>query len=206
MSQHRTVDGVDESSAPDGTAAGPSESNRETPGQESGLEDVPIGVIYDILRNERRRRVLEHLDGRDDEVALGELAERLAATENDKPEAQLTSQERKRVYVGLYQSHLPRMDDAGAVEFDGDRGLIRSTELTASFVEHLPSTTTESTTRPWPSYYLALAAVATLLFTGDLAGLLPFAGSTSLIFAGVVIAMAALAVVHAAAVRGTEPD
>lgn len=156
---------------------------------ESQVEDVSIGVVFDILRNERRRLVLDHLEKQDGDVTLGELAEQLAAIENDKPPAQITSQERKRLYVGLYQCHLPRMDDANAIDFDRDRGVVKRSEQTELFIDHLPKTGAETQATQWPLYYLGIGAGATVLFLADIAGLLPVAGVTQILFFGVIAAV-----------------
>ncbi|WP_440991894.1 DUF7344 domain-containing protein [Haloarchaeobius baliensis] len=98
-------------------------------GQESpssaDARELPLDIVFEIIRNERRRLVLRYLDETDEEtVALGDLAEHIAAIENDTTEQALSAQQRKRVYVGLYQCHLPKMADSGIVEFDKNRGTI----------------------------------------------------------------------------------
>lgn len=98
----------------------------ETHGPDATGEELEQDQLFDILRNQRRRTVLRYLAAHSQrDVALGDLAEVVAARELDKPRAALTSAERKRVYIGLYQVHLPRMDDVGAVEFEEDRKRIR---------------------------------------------------------------------------------
>ncbi|MXR19629.1 DUF7344 domain-containing protein [Halobacterium bonnevillei] len=93
----------------------------EPPAEEGAAEALPLDVTFEILKNRRRRLVLEYL--RDAaETTIGELAEHIAAIENDTTVQQLNAQQRKRVYIGLYQCHLPKMDDAGVVEFNQDRG------------------------------------------------------------------------------------
>jgi len=86
--------------------------------------DLPLDVTFEILKNERRRHVLEYVRSADETVTIGELAEHIAAIENDTTVQQLNAQQRKRVYIGLYQCHLPKMDDAGVVEFNQSRGLV----------------------------------------------------------------------------------
>jgi hypothetical protein len=87
--------------------------------------ELPLDIVFEIIRNERRRLVLQCLDESDDEtLKLGDLSERIAAIENDTSEEALSAQQRKRVYVGLYQCHLPKMADAGVIEFDKKRGTI----------------------------------------------------------------------------------
>lgn len=93
-----------------------------TPAAPEPEPELPLDTVFELLRNDRRRRVLEYLDENEGEATLSELAERIAAIENDTTEEALSSQQRKRVYVGLYQCHLPKMDGAGVIEFDENRG------------------------------------------------------------------------------------
>lgn len=80
--------------------------------------------IFDILRNSRRRAVINHLRTEKSTMTLNELAEQIAGDENDIGVEDLSSQQRKRVYVSLHQNHLPKMDDMGVVDYDRDRGTI----------------------------------------------------------------------------------
>jgi DNA-binding transcriptional ArsR family regulator len=84
--------------------------------------------VFEMLQNERRRRILRYLLDADDVMTIGELAERIAAVENDTSVAALNSTQRKRVYVALYQTHLPKMDDVGVIDYDRDRGRVRIAE------------------------------------------------------------------------------
>ena len=85
----------------------------------------PKDAIFEILKASRRRQVLRYLDAHGGEATIGALAEYIAAAENDIDRASITSSQRKRVYVGLYQSHLPKMDGYGAVDWDKDRGFVQ---------------------------------------------------------------------------------
>lgn len=84
--------------------------------------------VFEMLQNERRRRILRYLLEADDVMTIGELAERIAAVENDTSVAALNSTQRKRVYVALYQTHLPKMDSVGVIDYDRDRGRVRIAE------------------------------------------------------------------------------
>lgn len=72
--------------------------------------------LFKMLKNPRRRRIIQHLN-KHDTATVGELTERIAAAENDKDPANLDSQQRKRVYISLYQNHLPDLDDTGIVNY-----------------------------------------------------------------------------------------
>jgi hypothetical protein len=129
---------------------------------ESGEQPDPVHLdqVFGILKNQRRRSVLRYMQSVDDEVRLGELSEQIAAWECDKPVAQITSSERKRVYVGLYQSHLPKMDDIGAIEYNKQRGKIKPGPNIETFQHYLPEEEETSTERTWSEYHTRIAMVA----------------------------------------------
>ncbi len=82
-------------------------------------------TVFEALANERRRRTLTYLDENDGTATTGELATCIAAAENGISVQELTSAQRKRVYVGLYQCHLPKLDEMGLVAFNKARGTVR---------------------------------------------------------------------------------
>lgn len=94
------------------------------PGVSDDVDRLPDDVVFGLLANERRRQVLTYLADGGNPASLSDLAEHIASSENDKPVAALTSQERKRVYVGLHQAHLPKMDDASVVDYDQPSGSV----------------------------------------------------------------------------------
>lgn len=104
------TDGPDEDAAADAETAEPA----------AGLEK---DVVFEILKNQRRRRVLQYLIEHG-ETELGTLAEAIAAEENDTTVEEISADERKRVYIGLYQTHLPKMDDSGVVRYDQNDGVV----------------------------------------------------------------------------------
>jgi len=128
----------------------------ETPDEETQGE-LPLDHVFEILRNQRRRYALQYLKDVDEQVTLGELSENLAAWENDKPVQQINSTERKRVYVGLYQCHLPKMDAMGVVSFNKQRGIIEPGRNLARCNRYLDVT---EETVPWHRYYAGVAALS----------------------------------------------
>lgn len=130
---------------------------REDEAATSQPEPLPKDVRFDILKNRRRRLVLRYLLDNEGPVTLGTLSEHVAAIENDKGPEALNSRERKRAYVGLYQCHLPRMDDAGVIEYDQNRGTIALGEHAEELGPHLRDTDTVA--ERWPRIYLLLASV-----------------------------------------------
>jgi len=105
--------------------------------------ELELDQVFEILKNQRRRYVLQYLNEVDDTVSMSDLAEEIAAWENDKDVSQLSSSERKRVYVGLYQCHLPKMDSMGVVSFNKPRGLIEAGPNAEVFDEYVDNETSE---------------------------------------------------------------
>ncbi|WP_313696264.1 DUF7344 domain-containing protein [Halorarum halobium] len=106
---------------------------------EQRARDLPLDIIFEVLKNERRRLVLAYLRDAEGAVTIGELAEHIAAHENDITPAELNAQQRKRVYIGLYQCHLPKMDDADAVAFNQDRGIVELGRSADTLYQYLDS-------------------------------------------------------------------
>jgi len=103
---------------------------------------VPLDVdeAVSVIENSRRRHVIRLVADQDGTMQLGDVAEAIAAIELGKPVRELDSQERKRVYVGLYQVHLTKLDEVGAVAYDSRSGDIRATEATkalADLIRHI---------------------------------------------------------------------
>lgn len=80
--------------------------------------DPDIDVVFDILGTSRRRAVIRYLETNPGPISIGELADYIAAQEYDKTPEEVTQNERKRVYVSLYQSHLPKMTAADVIAYE----------------------------------------------------------------------------------------
>lgn len=78
-----------------------------------------ISEVAHVLSNDRRRATIEVLasgvDYRELPVGLSKLCDLVTEYEVG---SEFASQERKRVYIGLYQTHLPAMEEAGVIEWD----------------------------------------------------------------------------------------
>lgn len=102
---------------------------------------VDVDEALRLLKNQRRRWAIEEVAHSDDRrVELGELATDIALREFECEEYELTSKQRKRVYVGLYQTHLPQLSDEGLIYFDDERGLVYPTANTRPALEFIQIT------------------------------------------------------------------
>jgi hypothetical protein len=142
-------------------------------------EPLSKDVLFELLRNQRRRDAIAFLKHEGGTTTLSDMAEHIAALENDTTVAQLTSSQRKRVYIGLYQCHLPKMATAGIVDFDKNRGTIEllesATQLDPFLEVGTPTDGRDST---------AFLATAVGIGVGTTATLLGFPGFAAIPEAG----------------------
>src|SRR6056297_1507882 len=143
--------------------------------------------VFDAVKNLRRRYVLYYLQRYGGPVDLGELAEQVAAWENDTTVAEVSPGERKSVYSALHQTHLPKLESAGVLRYEAERSLVRTTDKAARLDLQLASD--PQTSLPWHRLYLGLAAVSLLVLASVWAGLYPFTLLSGVQYALLVIAV-----------------
>ncbi|MXV64119.1 hypothetical protein GS429_19025 [Natronorubrum sp. JWXQ-INN-674] len=142
--------------------------------------------IFHLLQNERRRMVLRYLRGTDEPVRMRDVAEQVAAWEHDTTVEELTSTQRQRVYIPLYQSHLSKLDEAGIIEYQKNRGIVERRPLASRIDRYLnldpedESTDEQQSDPAWNDYYIGatvvcyavlIGAVMELPFTSFLSGI-----------------------------------
>lgn len=155
---------------------------------ESEGTGLPREEIFNVLSNERRQCILHYLQRhRGHQVELRELVDYVAAWENDVSPDALESDDRKRVYTALRQSHLPKLDDAGIIEYEHVRGEVTLTEearRVQMYLEYVPRTGVR-----WAEYYLLLSGVGTLLVAATWAGVAPFGGLGDVGLAAILVGL-----------------
>lgn len=104
---------------------------REFLGRGEDSEPVPVAEMdiedfFYILDNDRRRYLVEEMiDGDVDQYDVADVTE--AVTTRDFGE-DWTRDERKAVYVSLYQQHLPMMDDKNLIDYEKTEGVFEPGE------------------------------------------------------------------------------
>ena len=138
--------------------------------------------IFEILSNKRRRLVLRYLrQSSDDDIEFRDLVDQVAAWENDTTLEQLESSERKCVYTALRQTHLPKLDEAGVVDFDRQRGdfeLTDTAEAVFLYMRYSPERE-----RRWSRAYLALAVLCAVPAVLIAVGIVPHGGASEAVLA-----------------------
>ncbi|MFC6904190.1 DUF7344 domain-containing protein [Halalkalicoccus tibetensis] len=138
-----------------------------------GESSLTEGEIHDILRNDRRRAVIEFLFEHDRRATIRELSEHIAALESgeEPPPRNI----RQSVYVSLHQTHLPKLEGLGVVDYDTDSKDVElrdQAEFVAAYMGQTDAGTSDSITIGYiglGTFGLLLAAVGAV--TGSILGI-----------------------------------
>lgn len=152
--------------------------------------DYTQDVVFEILSNRRRRYVVHNLLDAQGPTELRELSRKVAAWENGKRPDEITSQERRRVYNALQQSHLPKMGEAGLVEYDAQQGTVAAAENLADLRVYLEIVPGDEIS--WSQYYLLLGLFFGSVTAAAWVGLYPFGRIPGVALAGAMAAVVAL--------------
>lgn len=180
-------------------------STTDTPADEPTIEAASDGAdaeprltadqIFDLLRSERRRTVLRYLRDEEGPVSVVDLAERVAAREHDTTVRALASAERERVSVSLCHSHLPKLAEAGVVEYDRDRDVVERRPRADRLDQHFPSSSAEAGDETgetadrdaWDGYFLGASGCCAALLAGTAFGVTPLTSLSGVALAAVIL-------------------
>jgi len=139
--------------------------------------------IHDVLRNDRRRLTLEYLKQRLEPVDVRELSERVAELEigESPPPRDI----RKSVYNALNQTHLPKLDETGLVDFDRDRKIVSLREAAREIDVYMNVVTPLGIA--WDTYYRSLGVLGLLSIVAADTNVAFFSGIDSLLVATVFL-------------------
>lgn len=95
------------------------DEDSESKEDENGEINVEYS-LFEALSSERRRTTILVLNEFGKSVNLSRLSDRISEIEFGR----YNSDERKRIYVGLYQTHLDKLDKAGIIDYNEKNKLI----------------------------------------------------------------------------------
>lgn len=125
-------------------------------------EDLTQAELFDVFSNARRRQTVRYLKRQQGGCDLAPLVEQVAAWENDTNTDAVTRTQRRRVYISLYQTHLPMLEDHGIVDWDPDAHRIELLPSQETFEPYLDRDLNEQ--RSWHLFYASMTLVGVLLF------------------------------------------
>jgi hypothetical protein len=119
-------------------------------------DGIDRGEVHEILRNDRRRATIEVLREKLGAVSLRALSETIA--EREVGESPPPRNVRESVYNSLHQTHLPKLDDRGIIEYDRDRKTVQLEEGARDVYVHMEVVNRYGIT--WADYYRSLGVLA----------------------------------------------
>jgi hypothetical protein len=140
--------------------------------------------LFEVLSSERRRHILRVLH-KEGPLELPTLAEHVAAIELETTVDELDAQERKRVYISCYQTHVSRLVDAGFAEHDEETGMVSPRPELHSLIASLGWQTPSNS----PYSVLLLGLLSALFYLGVLLNL-PLLGAIPQALAGAIVVLA----------------
>jgi hypothetical protein len=148
--------------------------------------------VHDVLRNDRRRLTLQYLKECLEPIEVRELSEHVAALEvGESPPPRNI---RQSVYNALNQTHLPKLDEAGLVNFDTDRKIVSMREAAREITPYMNLVTPLGIS--WNVYYRSLGVIALTLIVAAETDFTIFAGIDPLIFATVFLFVFAISTLY----------
>ena len=146
-------------------------------------DHIDTKEIHDILRNDRRQLALRYLKQRLRPVEVGELSEHIA--EREVGESPPPRDCRQSVYNTLSQTHLPKLEELGFVDFDRDEKIVSLRETAREIDVYMDVITPLGVT--WETYYRSLGVLALISVVAADTDLAFLAGVESLLFATVFL-------------------
>lgn len=147
---------------------------------ESTKHQLSEHEIHDVLRNKRRARTLKYLRSRDETVTLRELSEELASIETgESPPPRST---RESVYNSLHQTHLPKLDELGIIQYEQNRKvvhLLNDAHQVEVYMEVVPNEGV-----PYAIYYFVIGLVSLVVVSLSSLGMPLFAALPVSVWAG----------------------
>lgn len=104
------------------------------PEEQPTLPSVALSAddLHHLLRVKRRREAVRYVDDVG-ESSISDIADYVTAKETGKELNEITSADRQKVYVGLYQVHIPNLAEHGLL--DEERGAVTPTDQTAAVAD-----------------------------------------------------------------------
>lgn len=111
--------------------------------------------IFGVLQNDRRRCVIEILREQGNQ-SVRFLSEEIARLESGEEEPKSTI--RKSIYVSLLQTHIPKMESLGVINYNRENDFVELLPAAHSFDVYME--TVPKGDIPWSQFYVGLSALA----------------------------------------------
>lgn len=88
-------------------------------------------LVFDLLADEHRRHAVAYLATCEESIPISELAAQIATRIADRPRTAIPTRKTRSITIELHHKHLPKLAEAGIVEYDRECGLVKLSEADA---------------------------------------------------------------------------
>lgn len=108
----------------------------------TGTESEPIATdaIFHLLADSRRRKLLACLQRHGEPLPVADVAEEVAVRDRERDIREVSAEEIKRIYMSLYHTHIPKLEDHDIAVYDQARDIVTLTENASALAPYLEST------------------------------------------------------------------
>jgi DNA-binding transcriptional ArsR family regulator len=110
----------------------------------TSIDSESLTRVFSVLANTRRRLAIRCLS-RHRSVSLATLADEVAEREANVPLREIDGQTVADVYLSLYHTHVPKLEDVNLVAYDQERDWVtrrddHQWELVSTLLDSVPTT------------------------------------------------------------------
>jgi hypothetical protein len=167
---------------------------------ERGSTELEAVEIHDVLSNERRQMVLERLRESGGTMSARDLSEYIA--ERETGESPPPRNIRQSAYVSLHQTHLPKLNKLGIVEYDESDKTVTLDE-TASREVGVYMETVPKYDISWSEYYLGTSVLGLLLLVVTRVGVPVIASVDAAAWAGAILLVVTVSAAYQTVQQGS---
>ncbi len=97
----------------------------------------PLETVIDVCRHKHRRIVLAKLANRQQSLSINELTDAITRHNHHMPPTEADDETVKRIQIGLQQVHLPKLANAGFIQYDSELQVVEPTAQVRREESHL---------------------------------------------------------------------
>jgi hypothetical protein len=165
----------------------------------SAVDLSPV-EIHDVLSNERRKMVIDLLRRERTEISARDLSEYIA--ERETGESPPPRNKRQSAYVSLHQTHLPKLDELGIIEYDQSEKTValddEASREVSVYMETVPRYGIS-----WSEYYAGVSTLGLLLVAATEVGVPVIEGVGAAVWASVVLAVVTVSAAYQTTRQGS---
>lgn len=162
--------------------------------------DLSPVEIHDVLSNERRKMVIDLLRSERTEISARDLSEYIA--ERETGESPPPRNKRQSAYVSLHQTHLPKLDELGIIEYDQSEKTValddEASREVSVYMETVPRYGIS-----WSEYYAGVSALGLLLISANAIGVPVIEGIGVAVLASTVLVVVGASAIYQTARQGS---